>query len=272
MPHHPQCKKRTLLGSDGARITDPAAFLSKAGQVCALFAEHELVGASTATLRQCDRLLRAIEMSFIREDDRSIEPLAPGPEGGVTIKRFGLCGDHARQLARGYVVASHYRAAYPDCPAPPPELVWSVGSVAVYNADWMLPALVLLVRSWSFGVWTPREVDRAVEGVRRWKQDDYSYLADLDGGDQLGLEIGLYLLSDGEKQETEEAEAKAMARPFFFKPMRALLCRYDKADEDFADLVLETFTRLAPPRFERSPSPTSMTAPGGKPNWFRVGF
>ncbi len=125
---HPDCVGRALTDSTGTRISDPAAFFKKAKEVCELFAGHRLDPASTSTLRECDRLMRTMEMSYLREDDRTIEPLPPGPEGGATLKRFGLCGDHARQVGRGYVVASHFLAMYPDCAVPPADVVLSVAT------------------------------------------------------------------------------------------------------------------------------------------------
>lgn len=270
MSHDPKCRKRTLLDASGTRITNPAAFLTKAMEVAASFARHEGIDASTTTLRQSDRLLRAIEMSFIREAGRTMEPLPTGPEAGDTLKRFGLCGDHARQLARGAVVVAHYSAVYPGSPVPTPELVWSVGSVAVYNAAWMLPALVLLLRSWSFGFWTARQVDRAVEGVRYWKQDDLSHLADLSEGDMFAVYVFLHVLHEAEQQEAEEAAAKEKNQTYLRTPMRGIVRRYDNADEDYADCAIEYFTKMAPPRFKRPPASTA--ASDGKPSWYRQGF
>ncbi len=112
-------------------------------------------------------------------------------------------------------------------------------------------------------------VDRAVEGVRHWKQGDRSHLSALSGDEMLNVYVCLHLLCEVEQQDAEEAAAKNVGRRYLHTPMRGILNRYHHADEEFADVAIEYFTLTAPPRFRRAAAPPTSD---GKPSWFRQGW
>lgn len=236
---HPQCVGRVILGPDGHRITNAEEFLAKAAEVSSVFAPAADEPASTSSLPLCQRMLNAIRDAYSGDNGR-------GLSGDETFSRFGLCSEHARQLARGFVVAAHYHRCYPDAPLPPPKLVWSVGSVAFHREEWTVPALVVLLRCWSFGVWDEHDIDRAVTGLRDSnRKQPFEKRSD---GDVLALLGTAGILGGWLGTEREVQAAPEQGEFSGVRSMAGLMHQYASADEDFAEMVLIYCWELRPRR------------------------
>lgn len=255
--HHPACVQRAVPAADGTRITDTDPFLDKAVEVCAMFVGRPLSPDDFSTLDTCKKVLDAIEASFIREENRASRTEYPqgldsagcGPEDGRTLAQFRLCGNHARQLARGAVVASHYLWCYPSCPTPTPKLLWTVGLTGQHREPWKLAGLVALLRCWSFGVWNERDIDRAVVGFTG-STKSVPFEEKDDVWKTKALLATMSVLNDW------NGECGGASTP-----MAGLLARYANADETFAEMVLVYGWVVRPDPSRRVLDPTATAHP-----------
>lgn len=93
----------------------------------------------------------------LRADEHPIELL--------TVERFGLCVDHARQVARAYVHVMFLRSVLPTGHAPTWKSLYNLGTLTC-EAPWTAYATALLIIARARNVVSADQFDTAVGGLR----------------------------------------------------------------------------------------------------------
>lgn len=266
--HRPQCTAPKLVvsyGKDkGKRITDHAEFLDKAAEVLGLFLEMPTVPPSHVTLKSYLPLLQPLVLDYELERDFKAR-LKPETEArsATALDSYGLCGEHARQLARGALSALHYMGCFPDSLPPPPRLIWGAGRITHFEDDEVLPAVVALYRAHALGLADSERVRGAFAGVHeRGRRVVLRAVDEAEEREILGL-IGLMALGiNGERNGVNGPEPYGLTERYREDDHRLLstIVEYYRQWADLARLPKEGHTRAA----------TQVTMPPGQ--WFRVGF
>jgi hypothetical protein len=266
----PRCVTRRLHDSSGAIIRDPSQFLDRAAEVLSVY-----TGRSIGPADVYNHLSFVPLAMTITEDWENAEHVARGgdpsdpwspPNDGIVFERFGLCGNHARQLARGALVALHYKRCFPNEPPPPPKLIWGAGSLAENLALWFVPVVVALFRAHALALKDDVETNKLFDGLREHGRRVVRPIDD-QSADQFAMPIMAFgSMLDGELR-SEGGQSHRLE-------LDAVVRGYRNDDLDLLSRVAEYFWcwRQIDRLSRAAARGTTTTVPNTPGTWWKTGF
>ena len=153
----PECHGRLRAG--GREIAEPQELMEESERVAAVILRNPYANSYVTLMVDGFVLpaLAAVEASYAGDrwsgldtlPDSGLSTARWGVEG-VTLDRFGLCSEHARRVARAFIIARLYTDLWPDSPLPLAPVFYEAGRVTK-TQPWTPWAVAVLLRIWAVG-------------------------------------------------------------------------------------------------------------------------